>query len=302
MQKRKQGCLTWIGYVFIAILIMVGIGLFGSGNDDEVQENIEVSVDSNKNAPEKESKPETNATFETGKIYNGHKCKFKLSKGDSKGFSIEIENESKKDYSFDVHSMSINGIMTNCNIYTGSVSVPSGKKGMMEVDFDSEWLDGIDTIEYADFIIWAYDDAKSFKDFETDIIRIKTDKFRKEKKFKKEKDSIERNGLLIKKESIDNEKIKYSIINKNNYRIETDLVHCSINDTAFEPGYSAHDSSVSIDGLGIILYPGSKTFVSVDISEFMQYKGDIKNFEFSLKVRENEDYFKETETKKIKFK
>lgn len=299
-KKKKTGCLTWIGYAFIAIVIMGGIGLFGSGNDDETQENVEVSVDSNENVPEKESgseKKETNATFKTGKIYNGHKCKFKLSKGDNKGFSIEIDNKSKKDYSFDVHSMSINGFMTNCNIYTGSVGVPSGKKGMMEVDFDNEWLKGIETVEYVDLIIWAYDDAKNFKDFETDIIRIKTDKFQKENKFKAGKSAKKDGGLVIQKEKLDTEEFVFSVINKNKYFVEFDFNNSSINGWAFDDGYL-------FDAKDVCVYPGSKTTVKIDISEFTDKNNidAIKNIEFSLGVRQKGDYFKETETKKIKFK
>jgi len=151
-----------------------------------------------------------------------------LKNGDNDGLSIQIKNRSKKDYSFSVHSMSINGIMTNCNIYTASTGVPSKKKGIMNIEFEEDWLKGIENIEYVDMIIWAYDDAKNFKDFETKLIRIKTKQFKKENKFKVNKGAIKEQGLVIQKEKLDADTFKFTVINKNKEYVEFDFENSSI--------------------------------------------------------------------------
>lgn len=295
-QKKKTGCLTWIGYVFIAILIMAGIGLFGSDGEDENKGSEEYSVDSDDGRQAKARKEERTA-FKAGKIYNGHKCKLKLADGNDDGFSVEITNKSKKDYSFDIHSMAINGIMTNCNIYTASTGVPSGKKGTMQVDFDREWLNGAESVAYVDFVVWAYDDAKSFKDFETEVIRIKTNKFKKESKFNGGKGAKRSNGLIIQKEKLDTEEFVFSVINKNDYFVEFDFKNSSINGWAFKDDYL-------FDAKGVCVYPDCKSTVRIDLSDFSETNKlkKIKNIEFSLGVRGKGDYFKERETNKIKFK
>lgn len=98
------------------------------------------------------------------------------------------------------------------------------------------------------------------------------------------------------------------MINNNNYLVETTLENCSINGWAFEPGYSFSESSdsltASLDGSGVIIFPNCLANVTVDISDFMEENNmeKVKDFEFSLDVLPEEDYYKETHTKKIVFK
>lgn len=299
MQKKKTGCMTWIGYVFIAIVVMVCIGIFGSDEEDEPNTPMQQSemVEENSGNGNKPNNPEEPVSFRKGEIYTKNKCIISVSNGDENGISIQIKNKSKKDYSFNIHSMSINGIMTNCNIYTATTSVPSNKKGMMNIEFEKEWLAGVESIEYVDMIIWAYDDAKDFKDFETNIIRIKTDRFKKERKFKQRKGSRMERGLVIQKEKLDEDIFEFSVINKNDYFVEFDFENSSINGWAFEDDYL-------FDAKDVCVYPNSKTTIEIDISEFTNKNNirKIKNIEFSLAIRTEGDYFKEQNTKKIKFK
>lgn len=87
------------------------------------------------------------------------------------------------------------------------------------------------------------------------------------------------------------------MINKNDYFVEFDFKNSSINGWAFEDDYL-------FDAKGIFVYPGCKSTVRIDLSDFSETNKlkKIKNIEFSLGVREKGDYFKETDTKKIKFK
>lgn len=276
----------------------------GKGNEEEykIDSNHEVRVLDDSEVTTATDEPVATAepvSVKKQKIYDKHGTVIRVNSYDpsDNSLSLEIKNNSKKDYNFDVHSMSINGVMTNCNIYTGNTDVPSKKKGIMNVEFENEWLDGIDKIEYIDLIIWAYDDAKSFKDFETETIRIKTNYFKKENKFSAGKKAIKDSGLVIQKEKLDTETFVFSVINKNKNYVEFDFENSSINGWAFDDDYL-------FDAKSVCVYPNSKVSVKIDISDFSEKNNinKIKDVEFSLKVRPKGDYFKEKTTKKIKIK
>lgn len=288
-----------------SLFIFTGDGTESSNNTEN--ENTVIEDISSEKKEEKQEEEKTKLLDETV-IYEENKCVIKAVECDNDSFKIHIKNDSDKDYSFNVHALAINGIMTGCNIYTGDTDVPSGKNGTMEVEFSSDWLYEIEDVKYIEMIIWAYDKAKSSKDFDTGIIRIETNKYTDDISFEQKDDWIDANGLHIVKGDMDDSYISYSIINGNDYFISATLDNCSINDWSFEPGYSAHISNnaieTSIDGWNIIVFPNCIANVVVDISDFMKENDmdKIDNFEFSLNILPNEDYFKEENTDKIVFK
>lgn len=294
-----------IAVFLFSLLIFTGDSIESSSNTET--DNTVIEDNSDEKKEEKQEEKETQLLEETV-IYEGDKCVIKAVECDNDSFKLHIKNDSDKDYSFNVHALAINGIMTGCNIYTGDTDVPSGKNGTMEVEFSSDWLYEIEDVEYIEMIIWAYDKAESFKDFDTGIIRIETNKYTDDISFKQKDDWIDVNGLHIVKGDMNGSYISYSIINENDYHISTTLDNCSINDWSFEPGYSVHISNnavgASIDGLNVIVFPNCIANVVVDISDFMKENDmdKIDGFEFSLKILPNEDYFKEENTNKIVFK
>ena len=308
--QKDRGHGTAVGGLICSILGMVIFAacLGMSGTDDAIDystEYIEETADVSEmeqQEQEKQTKIEKPHT-----IWKDKKCIIKVVSCDNETAELKIVNKSKKDYDFDVHAMAINGVMTGCNIYTADTSVPAGKKAMMEIDFEENWVGNLN-VEYVDLLIWAYDNAESMKDFDTGIIRIKTNKYEKDTKFKNKKDSFDEKGIYISKNDMTDSEISYSMINHNDYFVSTTLENCSINGWAFEPGYSfseASDSYVaSLDGNEVIIFPNCLATVNVDISDFMEENNEekIKDFEFSLQVLPKEDYFQETHTKKIVFK
>ena len=98
---------------------------------------------------------------------------------DSYDVSFILKNNSELSLSFDLKAYAVNGIMCNDHLYSFYVSIPSGKKSISKLNVDKQWMQsmGIDEIEYVDLFLWAYDDAKSYKEFETDIIRIETNEY-----------------------------------------------------------------------------------------------------------------------------
>lgn len=284
-------------------IFVVSLGFYDGKN--EADNVTEYATEISQPTENKEEKTDIEKPYVIWKEKN---CIIKAISCDNNSAKLKIVNKSKKDYDFNIHAMAINGIMTGCNIYTSDTSVPSGKKAMMEIDFEKNWIGKGKNIEYVDFLIWAYDNAESMKDFDTGIIRIKTNKYEKDKKNKAKDGSTEEKGISIFKNNITNSDISYSMINNNNYLVETTLENCSINGWAFEPGYSFSESSdsltASLDGSGVIIFPNCLANVTVDISDFMEENNmeKVKDFEFSLDVLPEEDYYKETHTKKIVFK
>ena len=279
----------------IGIVVFIFMLLIPPADESLGVDTQDETITENESVKSEKGERKEQLSFDVGEIYNDKGCVISVTGGDERSINLEIENSSKKDYSFDVHAMSINGIMTNCNIYTGDTDVPSQKKAKMNIDIANEWLEHIDDIKYVDLIIWGYDNAESMKDFDTGIIRIKTNLFDKEESFKAGDDAQKDSGLVVYKNSIDEECVSYSIINKNDYFVETNLENCSINEWAFDP---------ALDGYEIIVFPNSMAIVNVDVSNFVEENDidEVKEFEFSLDVIPNEDYFEEKSTGKICFK
>lgn len=306
MKKPRKG-MAIAGMVTSLIGILLAVLIFGislrevrrtGGQTVETQsEKIEEREEANNN--EKEN------NFETGILWDGNGCI--IYNKNKNELSFQIENNSDKNYNFNIHSMAINGVMTNCNIYTGSIDIPSGANGKMKIEIDDSWVERTDDIEYIDLVIWAYDKNSNFLDFETGIIRITTECYSEEKEFEPKEEYTETNGLFVFENSINENKISYSIINTNNYQVETDLQNCSINGQAFEPGYSTHITSdsigASLDGYGIIVFPNSIANVVVKTDEFVEENKieKIETFEFSLKITPNGDYTKQKDSDKIIF-
>lgn len=299
MQRKKM---KWIVITMMVAVLVISTSCGSSSSGNVKNEQSDALSEKHEDLAE-----EKTLSFSTGKIYEGNDCIINLTESNEKNLNFEIENNSSKDLSFNIHSLSVNGIMTNCSIYTGSVDIPSQKKGKMQIIIESEWKENIDNIEYMDMVFWVYDNSENFKDFDTGIIRLTTNYYTDEKEFEVNRDYQEENGLVIVCNSMDINAISYSIINKNDYTVETNLENCSLNEWAFEPGYSLHvfsDSAMSsIDGYGIIVFPNSMANVIVDISSFVDENNieDIKSFEFSLDVIPNGDYFSEEHTGKICF-
>lgn len=306
-EKKEKHIGSYFAIIWGFLFIIITFSSFFDNDKENTNIDINNSVTEQTESGEETKQQENNTStlFDTGEIYNENNCIILVTDGGNKEINLEIQNNSDKNYSFDIHALSINGIMTNCNIYTASTDVPSNKRGKMQLVFSEDWLNGINNIEYIDVLFWVYDNSNSMKDFDTGIIRVKTNFFKDEVVFEKGKNVTETNGIEVFKNSVDDKKISYSIINRNEYRIETNMENCSLNGWAFEPGYSSHGDidnlSISIDGKGVIIFPNSIANIDVDISEFVKENniGELENFEFSLSIIPNEDYFQETETEKI---
>lgn len=237
-----------------------------------------------------------NINFIKGNIYNGNDCTISVHSGDNEHIKFLIENSSNKDYTFNIHSCAINGFMTDCNPYSGRTEVASGKKAFCELYFENSWTEHIERIEYIDVIFWAYDNAISFKDFETDILRISTDQYENDSSFDVSTDYQESKNIYVHLDSISNEEIIVSVVNKNNYYIDYSLENTSINGWTIDTFISVYN---------IELYPNSKHVFILPIEDEWLVDTDITDiteFEFNLSIRISGDHFQEEQTDKFLLK
>ena len=122
----------------------------------------------------------SNTTVEETLLYSGNNIKI-FAKG-LKGNSLQlyIENNSNLNLGFNAHSYAINGIMTQESIYTMDCDVSAHSRANTELKISNSFLIEyeIECIEQIDILFWAYDNDKFFKEFETDIITVKTSEFK----------------------------------------------------------------------------------------------------------------------------
>lgn len=315
-QKNRSHGTAIAGLVLgiVAMSIVTG-NLIGNGlvqsiieSNPQTEDKTDSSTMHNTDRDEKseENKNNSNALFNHMEVYNGNDCIISVVNGDKKEINFEIQNNSGKDYIFNVRALSINGIMTKCSTTTERTSVPANKKAKIKIKFVSDWLKDIENIEYIDILFLVENSKTNIKEFETEITRIKTNLFNGEKIF--ECEAFYRfDGIKVAKNSIGKKYLSYLVINENNYLVETSLKNCSLNGWAFEPGYSTNFESdgisLTLDGYEIIVFPNSMVNVDVDISEFMEENNidNVENFEFSLDIVPDDDYMRKTETEKIIF-
>ena len=155
------------------------------------------------------------------KVLSGTKLKF------------YIENNSSLNLNFNAHSYGVNGIMTRNNIFDMECEVASGKKANTSLIIKDSILKKykIDYIKYVDILFWAYDNDKSFKEFETNVIRIKSNKNDDSNSWITSGTEIyNKDGIKIDYLSMENDTIKYVLTNNTGNNLNITFNGISIND------------------------------------------------------------------------
>lgn len=244
----------------------------------------------NGNAPSESVKKEI---ITEGIIYEGNGCIFSIQEINQDMCKILVENNSSKDYGVCVHSLAINGIMTDCNIYLGRVDIPAGKKGFVTFEFSSKSIAYKPEAPYNNISIlfWAYDNARRTKDFETDVITIGIDTS-VENSFAMGAEIVEESGFSISALDYSDDAITVSIINNNDYYVDFDLENTSVNGWAMDTGNAYYSTTLFSDCQAILNIPFDKIKQEGDISE-------VEEFEFSLRLRKKGSFFDACDTGKV---
>lgn len=303
--NKKNGNGKWVILCIVIVAVFYALVSLASGDDDsesgkEVTTKTEESSskDKSKNSEKTKAKKET---IKKKKIYSKNKVSIYVNGYDSSSHTLKfkIENKSKLNLGFNAHAYSVNGIMANNNIYDMDCDVAKGKKANTELEIDKTFLseNGISEIKYIDILFWAYDNDKSFKSFDTGVIRLKTSLYDGNIKYKSNETIYKKDGISVQYVGEEDGDYKFVIINNTGSYFDTDINNLSIND------YTS--SELDFDLVSVIVFNKSRTEIKVSPSEtFLSDNAikKIKKIEFSLEIRPKEDYFKSWNTKTIKVK
>lgn len=109
-----------------------------------------------------------------------------------------FQNKSSANWTIYASAYSINGIMTNNNMFDLDCEIAKGKKANAKLELDTDFMEdmGMKDIEFVDIKFQAVD-SDEYTSFYTDVIRIKTNKFQGRKVVKTGKSIYNKNGIKI---------------------------------------------------------------------------------------------------------
>ena len=269
----------------------------GGGADD-------TSTESASSEPSKAyEEPESSGlSVQAGTVYEGNDVKISVTGAeetqDEVKLSFLFESSSDLDLSFNVHAYSVNGVMTDNNIYEMGTSLPAGKKANNTLEISKDWMEdiGAGDFQYADILFWAYDDAESYKAFETDIVRVTADSFESDLEYESEEKSYDENGIEVGKMLFDRDTAYFSVINKTDSYFSFDMVSASVNGYGYDPGIQIYDK---------IVFPGAIDVCEFELDDDFKEKNgmdEIEEVEFKLNYRPLDEYMDEETTGTIVLK
>lgn len=295
--------------VFVAFIAIVFLSkLFFDDEEDTSRTNNDYTYTNNQSNTQSTTQTTTETTteaplpsvvFSEQVIYDENDCKITLTSGDENSLSFLLENNTDKSYSFSVHSMAINSVMTDCNIYTSYTDVGPGKKSNIVIDFDDEWLEFVDGVpEKIEMIFWMYDNDTYMKDIDTGLLQFYCDKPSDTHTLELTGNYVEDNGIQFSMYDYEYDYIDFIIFNTNDYYVDLDICDFAINDYSMDTG---------LDARGFTIYPGAAIIQRVNIrDEFKELNGftgvgDYVKFESRFDCRIEDDYFNSFKTDYIVF-
>lgn len=298
MANKKGGCLKWVGYVFIALLFMYGLASMGA--DDNESQTPKESTETISETVNTQS--DIKAEVKEKKIYDKNNVSITVKSYDSTSneLNLFIKNKSNLNLDINAHAYSVNGIMSNNNIYEMDCTVPKKKKANATLELDSSFLkdNNIKNVKYIDVLFWAYDNDKSFKEFDTGVIRIKTNLYDSKNDFSKGKKIYNKKGIKVEYLRNTDNKFYFSVKNNSGNYIELDIENLSINGYGYSTDYA-------FDLMSVIVFDESQNTICLELeNEFLSNNNikKVKKIQFSFDVREKADYFKNWKTGQMKLK
>ena len=282
----------------IVVAILVLLILIGSCSDEEetktpVSESEELqTVQENETEAKKETKEETSEpVIKEQVIYEGNNVVITAKGIESSGSDWEIklliENNSKLNLGFNAHAYAVNGIMTGNNIYDMDCDVAAGKKANVSLELKGRVLNeyGITNIRCVDALFWAYDNDKSFKEFDTGQIEIKTSLYNKKHDVIKGDTLYDNDGIKVDFIGSDDNEFTFAVKNTTGNYIEFDVEEITIN------GFTVSDIDYDLYGIGANSDCQAIYTISVD-NQFMQDNDidKVETVEHNLTVRTDGKY------------
>lgn len=303
-KKKPHGCLVTLavfGVIFLLIIILGSCGSSTSETAKTTNTTNSQTITDETTTPTTKTKNLNDFQISETTIYEDNGIIIKAISNNSTSTEIAIdfyiENNSDLSLHICIHSSAINGIMCDNNIYEGSIDVAAGKKATTTYNIKiSDLKDlNIKEIQYFEFLFWAYDNAKSYKSFETSILKVPTNHFTGESYQFVGKEVYNAQGISIKKLYNDANSITFVVNNTNNYYFEYNIEDISINDWSLDTTYKLEYYSKE-------LFPDCSSIFTIHVdNDFLQKNSidRINSTEFKLKICPNESYFDEYSTPAI---
>jgi len=255
--------------------------------------NEDTSIPPKSSSAEKDTA--SDATPKQSLLYKGHDTVIKTTGIDNSDIAFYFENNSDLNLSFDIHSYAVNGIMAEEDRFVMSTDVVSGKKASNTLSISKSWLreNGISEIKYVDILFWAYDNAKSYKAFESKIVRISANVDKLQSSYEGGDELYNKNGIVVDLLRTGKTSATFAVTNNTDSYFDFDVDNVSVNDWTYDTGISIYDEQVLPACTGIYTIE-----IDSDFKETNQIS-DINTVEFCLNVRPTGDYHNDYETEII---
>lgn len=296
-KKKGKGCLTILCIAILIIIFLVVCSAIFGGDSESNNTNLP-TVEEQIN----ENKTDLDAfTIEEKTIYDKNNVIIKVVDTNISatkiGLNFYIENNSDMSLSFCVHSSAVNNIMTEENIYSMSTDIAAGKKANTSFTISRTWFEknNITQIKSFQLLFWAYDNEASYKEFESNVITIKTNHYN-DKTIKLENAIYDQDGIQVYKLNNNDKSITFAVKNTNSYYIDYDLQDVSINNWSMDTGISVYDQPLFAESISLFTIEVDSDFKSTNkISQ-------LENIEFKLEYRIKGAHKNSKTTKIIKAK
>nr|DAT33183.1 MAG TPA: zinc-ribbon domain protein [Caudoviricetes sp.] len=215
--------------------------------------------------------------------------------------SLHIENTSSKSYGVSSHAYAINGIMAGSDQYGfESIDVAPGKMANSSLELKDDW-EGTDffndyqisKVNSFDILLWAYDNDKSYKSFDSGQIHVNVSDSGNEESpvFADAVNIYDSNGIKVDFLSKRGNEFTFCITNNTGKYFTFDADNISYNDfTSSDVDYNLYNEYI-LDGCKLVIN------VKPD-NDFLEENGikEVTKIDFSLKIRPLDDYSNEYST------
>jgi hypothetical protein len=292
---------SWFAIIFSSICIIVFALTLGESTTKEEQENaaqvsqveVENQVAQESDITNDESSnitEENELDIEVCEIYSGNGITITTDSVKTEKEEIDIrlvlENNSEKDYKISAHTYSINGLMAGSNLYGfGSVELPSGKKSNLNIEIKKDWLEENDVQEISDIgiIFWAYYDG--FKEWNTEIVEIKTNQYNESLVYSPSGEVVYQNeNVDVWLDKKQDNKYYLSLKNKSKYNASYTIENMSVN------GWSYELTNYTYDLYDEDIHSNSVSNFEIEIDEdFLKENGidEINDIEFDISLKDD---------------
>ena len=208
----------------------------------------------------------------------------------SKEIKVYIENNSNLNLSFNARAYGVNGIMTGNSIYSMRCDVAAGKKANTSIEIQNSFLDfyGIKEIREISVLFWAYDNAKSMKEFDSGQTFIYTTAAGDDNRLSVSgSPKLDQNGFQVEYLGEIEGQYYFVVKNRSGEYAAFDVKGQTYNDFT--------SSEMDFNNSGVIVLDGYDAVISLKPGKkFMEDNGieTLDKIEFRLDIRPKEDYFK----------